>query len=338
MTTEPVSDMLHEPGSSQDLWFTETAWYSFRDTTGRYMGHVYFRFRPQSGLVDCNLYIWDEEVGTPHWEATYWKRLEARYPESLNGLSLGACLRHDVVADFRSYRISYSDDSESSVKVQFELAFEAVGEPRWFGRKHFDQPMEVRGALAIGERQLAVNCRMMRDRSWYSRSDFGAFHSGYSYFLSEQDELLVLSAYENRDQILETRLKVIGGYCRIADRDLRVVGGWRIVRSRDQRTGAPDAVDLEISLEDGTDRLVSGSCQGSLGIAANPGMLSWMSNVRWRHGDELLTGEDQEIWSPGCGVNTVSSDACGSQDRLTETPGRSRTPWQDPPDDRRPDA
>src|ERR1700736_4758864 len=100
-------DELHVPGN-ENLWFTETAWYSFWDPAGRYMDHVYMRFRPNTGAADCNVYIWTSGVSLP-WDTAYWKCFAMAYPESIRDLKFVGGLTHRIEADFAKYRITYED-------------------------------------------------------------------------------------------------------------------------------------------------------------------------------------------------------------------------------------
>jgi hypothetical protein len=288
-------DDLHTP-SNDNPWFTETAWYSFWDTTGRYIGHIYLRFRPNIGVADCNIYVWSAGSSVP-WDAAYWKSLQIPYPGSLADLKFVGGLRHEVTKDFETYRITYHDESPIG-STRLELDLRASGSPHWFGNKHFDQPMLVRGTLALGSEMLDINCHSMRDRSWYNRSDFGTFRSGYSYFLADDEELLVLSAIGRDSDPIVSTLPIVGGYFRQADTEIAVIAGRRLVAQRRVDTGAPDTIVLEVDLADGQRLDVTGRCANSMAIAANTSMLSWMSLVEWERSGSVLTGEDQEIWSP----------------------------------------
>jgi hypothetical protein len=138
----------------------------------------------------------------------------------------------------------------------------------------------------------------MRDRSWYNRSDFGTFRSAYSYFVTDDEELLVLSAIPRDSDPMVSTLPVVGGYLRRANAEIAVSGGRRLVTQRRNDTAAPEVVVLEVDLADGRQLQVTGRCENSMAIAANTGMLSWMSLVEWQVSETAVVGEDQEIWSP----------------------------------------
>jgi hypothetical protein len=296
-SSELASDELHG-ASTDDPWLTETAWYSFWDVANRFIGHVYMRFRPYSGIADCNIYVWDREVSAP-WDAVYWKRFEMAYPATLADLNWIGGLRHRVIEPLARYSLEYHDDSSPQQRgFGIELVLEKTGSPRWFGRKHFDQPMRVLGSLTIDGVELTVDCRSMRDRSWYSRSDFGRFRSGYSYLLTDQFEVLLLSAAPKETNGLAPTLPIIGGYVHDADGEVSVVGGERAVSRRDSATGRPMGVRLVGELSSGKTIELEGSCRNSMAIACNAGMFSWMNFVEWHHQGATVFGEDQEIWSP----------------------------------------
>jgi hypothetical protein len=289
-------DELHVPGD-ENPWFTETAWYAFWDPAGRYMGHVYMRFRPNTGVADCNLYIWTSGVSLP-WDTAYWKCFAMAYPESIRDLKFVGGLTHRVESDFAKYRITYEDTTSPLGGAHLDLTLESVGRPKFFGRKHFDQAMHATGKLRIGDDQVEIDSLCMRDRSWYTRSDFGNFHSGYSYYLTEDTKILVLSAFPpGTDQVVPV-LPVVGGYVNRGGTELAVVGGWRKVESRDAASGAPDRLSLEVLLADGEEIHLSGRSRNTIAISCNTAMFSWMCLVDWDTEQGPVMGEDQEIWSP----------------------------------------
>jgi hypothetical protein len=219
-------------------------------------------------------------------------------PPSIADLTFVGGLRHEVTDDFNAYRISYHDTTSFDGEVHIDLELNAAGPPHWFGTKHLDQPMLVSGTLDLNGEVLEIRCRSMRDRSWYNRSDFGTFRSAYSYFLTDDEELLVLSAIPRNSDPLVSTLPIVGGYLRRGDEVTAVSGGRRVVALRREDTAAPDVVVLEVELEHGDELQLVGRCANSMAMAANTGMLSWMSLVEWERPEAAAIGEDQEIWSP----------------------------------------
>src|SRR5690606_25042671 len=179
-----------------------------------------------------------------------------------------------------------------------DVTLTAAGSPRWFGRKHFDQPMRATGMLRVDGEDLRIDCQAMRDRSWYSRSDFGLFRSAYSYFLTEELEILALSVAPPDGDRLAERLPVVGGYCRRRGANLSVVGGERWVSVRGDADGHPAEIHLKAQLSDGAVLSLTGSGRNSMAIACNTAMFSWMTLVAWEHEGARYLGEDQEIWTP----------------------------------------
>ena len=297
MTVEGAHvDELHVPGDVNP-WFTETAWYSFWDPAGRYIGHVYMRFRPNTGAADCNVYIWTSGVSLP-WDTAYWKCFSMAYPESIRDLEFVGGLAHRIESDFAKYRITYDDTRSPLGGAHLDLMLDCVEPPRFFGKKHFDQAMHATGRLRIGDDEVEIDSLCMRDRSWYTRSDFGNFHSGYSYYLAEDTKILVLSAYSAGTDPLVSALPIVGGYVNRDGKESAIVGGRRIVESRHAASGAPETLGLEVLLAGGEVVHLSGRSRNTIGIACNTAMFSWMCLVDWDTDDGPVLGEDQEIWSP----------------------------------------
>jgi hypothetical protein len=151
-------------------------------------------------------------------------------------------------------------------------------------------------AASGGRLNLNFRCCATRDRSWYSRSNFERFRSGYSYFLTEDEELPVVSAIPQGSNPVASTLPVVGGYLRRGTAKAAVTGGRRWVGDRDGAE-APSRVVLEVDFADGGHWRLAECSVSSMAIAANTCMLSWMSLVEWECGDAAVFGEDQEIWS-----------------------------------------
>lgn len=293
-------DEFHADGSG-DVWLTETAWYSFWTPGAELAVHVYLRFRHNVGIANSCIYAWKPGISTP-WDAAYWKHLHVPIPESLTDLTLLGGIRHRQIDPYRTYEINYEDDTEFDGTFAFNVVFEAIESPQWFGGKHFDQSGVVRGKLESNGEVYEVDCRVMRDRSWYRRSDFALFRSAYSYVLGAQgDGFLALFAAPRDQPMLTDDLPLVGGWW-AASTDARIplVAGMRTVTRRDPATGAPLHVEIDAVDSAGRGVQMSGDTHNVLPITANANMMSWMSLTRWWMNDSRYPqiGEDQEIWSP----------------------------------------
>ena len=290
-------DELHLPPDDASPWLTETAWYSFWTTDRVLAGHVYLRFRPNLGVMDSFVYVWGPGGSVP-WDTAYWKDVRLAMPASLVDLELPS-LTHAVVTPFEKYRLSARDERGYGGTFAFDIDAEAIRPPTHFGGKHLDQPMRMTGWIELDGTRREIDCRAMRDRSWYRRGDFTLFRSAYSYALSDsEDSFLALYAAPRDADMLRDDLPLVGGHITASSGHRGLSTGHRKVTERDPATGQPLAVEVTFATESGELRTVSGTVRNCLALAANTSMLSWMSLVDWDIDGEIVVGEDQEIWSP----------------------------------------
>jgi hypothetical protein len=291
-----VRDELHVPPDDGSPDFTETAWYGFWTSSAQLAGHVYLRFRPNLGVMDSYVYVWGPGASAP-WDAHYWKDQHLPMPASLGDLSMPGGQRHRVEQPMVRYHLAARDEHSYGGLFGFELTVDALGEPVFFGRKHFDQQVRVTGTLEVAGQRYEVDCHAMRDRSWYRRGDFALFRSGYAYAISPAGEsFLGLFAAPRHGDLSMDDLPLVGGYWQLGGERVELVSGARRVTR--ESAGHPSAVALELTDSSGEEHLVCGEVSHVLGLAANTSMLSWMSLVRWNLGGSEVIGEDQDIWSP----------------------------------------
>lgn len=291
------NDEFHSPDEPSP-WVTETAWYSFWTPGHEFAVHVYLRFRLNIGIANSCVYAWEPGVCVP-WEAPYWKHLHVPLPDSLVDMELLGGLRHRQREPFRAYDISYSDNRGYGSPFSFDIAVDALDEPQYFGGKHFDQEVRVRGRLEISGQTFDIDCLAMRDRSWYRRGDFTLFRSAYAYAVAPGgDTFLALYAAPRDQDLLVDDLPLVGGHVVADGQRTALSRGRRRVVSRDPATGQPREVEVEAADDRGRPVRAHGVVIGSIALAANPNMMSWMNLVRWTVNGSTVVGEDQEIWSP----------------------------------------
>jgi hypothetical protein len=301
MSTEALHesiDELHLPPDDDHPFVTETAWYSFWTTDKAFIGHVYLRFRPNLGTMDCFVYVWGSGGSVP-WDAAYWKDLRLGIPATLEDLVVHGLLHHEVRRPFEDYHLSYHDDRQYGGLFAFDLDVAALRPATYFGGKHFDQSVRVTGTLTLDGLERQVDCLAMRDRSWYRRGDFTQFRSAYSYALTSPTEgFLALYAAPRDVDMLVDDLPLVGGHQIVGDVQTPLISGERRVTERDAATGQPEVVEITFGV--GAERrTVVGTVRNSMALVANTNMMSWMSLVDWNVDGTTIVGEDQEIWSPG---------------------------------------
>jgi len=286
-------DCFHAVPVDDPLW-TETTWWGFAVPERGIGGMIYTLFRPNLGVAALVTNVWDADHVEP-WASPYARSLwHLRMPDGdLDDLQVGF-LHLTRVDPLRAYRLTYEDGDS----LTFDLRFDACMEPHVViaGRDagHFDQLCRVTGEVELAGERIAVDCRAVRDRSWYVRDDLKSMRSAYTYGAADDDEHFLLYSRPADDS--GDVGAVFGGYLVRDGEKADVKDGMRRVTSR--RRGHP--AEIEIVATDALGRRLEarGWVTASLASQSTPGMFAWMSIADWSIGDRTGHGEDHDVWSP----------------------------------------
>ncbi|MGW6032732.1 hypothetical protein ACWFOS_03670 [Gordonia terrae] len=162
----PADDFMHEPGND-DIFWTETAMFSFAVPERRISGMSYPLFRLNQGVCNSAIYVWDDSGEADHeilYSQNFW---HLPLPEDPQKLRLLNGLKYDVLEPLRRYRVRYDGGL-----VKFDLQYEGICEPVMNkAGNHLDQPCRVTGTLEIRGETIPVDCYEIRDKTWHVRSD-----------------------------------------------------------------------------------------------------------------------------------------------------------------------
>ncbi|MGO4385522.1 hypothetical protein [Specibacter sp. RAF43] len=290
----PEHDNLHTP-TTDDIFWTETAWFAFAVPERNLTAFVYPVFRTNQNICSSAVYIWDHQGETDHtilYSQNYW---HIPMPNDLTRMRLESGLKYDVIEPLRKYRVRY--DSE---EVQFDLEFTGLVEPIFTPRgDHLDQPGHIVGTLNLYGEEIAVDCFEIRDKSWHVRSDKSLIlpddvaEGSYAYGINANTAFLARTMSEDKDF---GRLRR-GGWLLRDGISSPIVSGTRTA----ERTGA-DRPSNHIVIE-GVDDLgrtftAVGDTVNNFALRSTPAMVPWISGTNWSIDGEWAWGENQE-WSLG---------------------------------------
>jgi hypothetical protein len=294
--TDP--DRFHPPTSDDPYW-TETAWFTFAVPERRLSAQLYPFFRPNQGVCAAAAYAWDD-TGDQPWNARYAKsfwHLPLPADADLTDLTLPNGIRYRCLEPGTVYEVGYEDPDDGSFLV--DLRFEGLHAANPLAGSHLDQPGRYTGRLVLEGEEIEVDAFGFRDRSWGPRSQFGAdlHHSGahrggYSYATASADDGFhaITMCWDEADGAI-----VIHGYLSIAGEYARLASGRREVLAREG--GAPSHVVLTLTDERGRTIEAEGRARNRFGLHLNPNLFTWNCLTEWTWEGGTAFGEDHDNWS-----------------------------------------
>jgi hypothetical protein len=288
----PADDDLHPPTSDDPFW-TETAWFAFSVPERNLTGFVYPVFRTNQRICSAGVYLWDDTAEAAHeirYFQNYW---HLPLPSDLRSMRLLSGLSYDVLEPLRRYRVRYEART-----VRFDLDYEGLFEPRLTtAGDHLDQPCRVRGVLELDGELLDVDGFEMRDKSWNVRSDHALelppeiAVGSFSYGIREDSAFLVKTAGADSDH---TPLR--SGWLWRDGVLSDLVSGQRHVQ-RDE-LGRVRGVELSAVDRSGRRLDATGTTVNRFAFQSTPSILARISGTRWSFDRRPAWGEDQE-WDAG---------------------------------------
>lgn len=288
-------DQFHLDEMSDRWWETETAWFSFCVPELQLGGWLYTMVRPNIGTVAGGAWVWDGSAHLP-WEVLYSSNLTAqrlRENSDLTNIELPNGVSIKALVPLTSYQLGYHDEGRMSL----DLRFDAVMPPRPLNNdnsafrilRHFDQFGRVQGKLTVGNREIAVDCLAMRDRSWGPRAEHRPNRSAYvTGIASERHGFLAVTKANAAEGAISYGFLLRDGI----DRDL--VSGTRRVE-RDPTHGWVTKVIIEATDSDGRSLRAVGRRLSAI-ILNRHSFIDINSLIEWEIDGETGHGEDQDMW------------------------------------------
>jgi hypothetical protein len=285
-------DTFHRWDASDPSW-TETTWFGAWIPEAATSVYVYHWFRPSIGVYGGGCFVWDAGAHLP-WDIRafhYDVNLPLQTGLDLNSLELPGGTTIHTEAPGERYDIRYARND-----IQLAMRFTALtpadvssshGMQEFFAG-HVDQAGRYRGTLRIGDRELAIDCCGIRDRSWGPRTITDSIRMNYCH---GQGERLAFVAYSTPDGASD---RVFRGYLALDGRRVDLQGGRRHAHYRNDGL---EAIDIEITDVEGQSRSGRGVPINKFVYMPYPGLLTWIYLMKWQIGDEVVYGEEQDVWS-----------------------------------------
>ena len=301
-TLTPADDALHEP-ATDDLFWTETAWFAFSVPERRLTGSIYPVFRTNQNVCSAGVYVWDDHGEGAH-EILYAHNMwHLPLPDDLRSMALPGGLSYEVLEPLRRYHVRYDDGGD----LTLDLHYDGIVAPHVAADGgHLDQPCRVTGTVKLAGETIAVDCIEMRDRSWNVRPDFRGtlpanVRVAYSYGHVAEDEGFQLTtfSFDGGDAMVR------GGYL-LRDGDLLPLasGTRRVERDR----GRPTTIVVEGADTGGRSFRAEGRTVSRFAFQATPGVFAWMSGTEWEVDGRAAWGQDQDMCPPSARVADLRSE------------------------------
>ena len=295
----PDDDQFHPAG--QDIWHTETSWFSFHIPERKIGGWLYGFIRPNIGICTSAVFLYDDKESAPH-RALFSEHQQAQpIPEELdlNEFTFPRGYRVKTLEPTRRYKLDYQYGDVLTV----DLEFEGLMDPHPYMKNafsdsvHYDQLGHMTGHIVLRGERIDVDCYPIHDRSWGPRTDnappnfnrlcydygCGPDRKGFVTF-SRQEELgeggsspLAHGVWMKPDG---TRLPIVEGV-RTVERDPKNIWVSRIV--------------IECVDEEGEKHRIVGRSLSRFFFLPSR-WISLDSLIEWDIDGSKSWGEDQDLW------------------------------------------
>lgn len=292
LIAEDSVDTFHSWDKTVPSW-TETVWYGAWIPDIATTIYIYQWFRPVTAIYGGGCMVWDASEHLP-WDVPvfhYDVNRPLTAPTDLRKLNLDNGMTLTSVVEGRTYDIAFKRGD-----VDVALRFEAVTPPdivtskgtSEFFNGHIDQAGRYTGHLALGDKRHVIDCYGIRDRSWGPRIIGDSIRMNYCHGQAEGLAFVCYSMPDNGED------KVFKGYLALNGKRVDLQGGTRKAHYRD---GVLRKIDITLNDKEG--RTVSGSGTPLNRFVYEPftGLITWLHLMAWRFGDNVIYGEEQDVWS-----------------------------------------
>lgn len=288
-----------------DLYWSESSWFSWAIPERKINGFFYNHFRPNMNCMLAGPAMWD--ASTPHaWDFPFfdWQAMRP-LPRGRFGIDYD---KYDFMTDFsfgikmleplKRYQLMYDANG-----FTLDLVFEAVAEPHEIGSRddhgfdgayklHFEQPGRIKGTIRLEGETYQVDTFSIRDGSHGRRNLEKCTPGGYLWSTADAQtgfHMMAVDANQSRDTVS------VGGYLMRDGVVSSLAEGTRRVLERD----GPRVTAVEVIAKDQLGRELHAVgrsvCHAEVVLFPDRGM--WWQQYAWDYdGHEGAIGEDQEYY------------------------------------------
>ena len=299
----PEDDMFHN--YSDDVWETETTWYSFNVPERNLGGWLYGFIRPNLGVCTAAVFLYDE-LGFAPWEVPFYEHQVVqpiRDERDLRDFQYPTGYSIKMLDPLMRYKLHYQKDDVLTV----DLDWQGIMEPHPFGKgkppfekaSHFDQMGHVTGSLVLRGETIAVDCYSVRDRSWGPRQEQAppSFERlSYNHGCSRNGTGFVTIGHQ-RDSSNISEGEINHGFWLQDGRRIQLAEG-KFRSERDRKRNWIDHIEIEATDEEGTPHHATGQAVSHFAWATSR-WVNALNLCRWDINGEEGWGEAQDVWQYG---------------------------------------
>lgn len=288
-----------------DLYWSESSWFSWAIPERRINGFFYNHFRPNMNCMLAGPAMWDDT--TPHaWDFLFydWQAMRplppGRYGIDYDKYDFQTAFSFGIkmLEPLKRYQLGYDANH-----FKLDLVFEAICEPHEIGSRedhgldgayklHFEQPGRITGTVVLNGEVHAVDCFSIRDGSHGRRNLETCTPGGYLWSTADARtgwHMMAVDADKCRDQ------PAVGGYILRDGVISSLAGGTRRIVERD---GArPTRIEVEAVDKLGRTLHAVGQARAGAEVILFPDRGMWWQQFAWDYdGHTGAHGEDQEYY------------------------------------------
>lgn len=305
----PADDYFH--ARNDNPYWNESAWFSFMVPERKINGLVYFWHRPNLGLTQAGVSVWDPSGSDVYnclfHEFDYFQPL----PDGAEmfDFSVDCGLEVRCEQPLAAFHIEY-ENPDCSLELDWAKIIDPLEAPRvtedvldptceGWGKGHYEQAGKVRGRVTIAGERLELNCFGVRDHTWgVRRMRHDMPRQGYEWAVaSESSSFLIHAVNEipaDQDDLEGTTEDQFRGWY--------IKDGTRAEISQGRRTvveRGPDGRPLRIMV-DGVDELgrtlhAEGRCVSALRYTCHNFWLDNWCLTEWTFDGQQAWGECQDF-------------------------------------------
>ena len=306
---KPTDDYFH-PRNDNPYW-NESAWFSFMVPERKINGLVYFWHRPNLGLSQAGVSVWDPSGSETHNCVFHEFDTVQPLPEGANmfdfTVDCGLTVRcEEPLAKFAiDYQNPHCTLQLQWNKVIDPLAATVVAEDtldptcEGWGKGHYEQAGKVNGRLTVAGEQFDIDCFGVRDHSWgVRRMRHDMPRQGYEWAVASENSSFLTHAINSipadRDDLAGTVEDQLRGWLVRDGVRSDITEGKRTVVER-----APDGRPVQIVIEgvDGLGRTLhaEGTCVNALRYPCHNFWLDNWCLTEWSFDGQTAWGECQDF-------------------------------------------
>lgn len=292
-------------GESDDLYWTDSSWFSWAIPEKDICGLIWTHFRPNMNCLCGGPAMWDLS-GQHVWDFPFFDfQTMRRLPEGRYGVDYDKydfttpwSLSVKMIEPLQTYRISYD-----RAGFRLELEFNAIAPPNIMNKPsteqlksafktHFEQPGHIQGFVELDGARHEVDTFSIRDGGHGPRFMEMSPPGGYAWSTADEKTGFHVLAPGSGEG---PQSKVIGGYIlRDGVISPAVDGVRRVVERKGPR---PEVIEITARDELGRELHAIGRAQVPAEFMLFPERGQWWTLFRWDYdGASGAPGEDQEYY------------------------------------------